>query len=297
MRISVWRGCALSFGLCVFALTAHADVSASGGAIGARPVAGLPSNSLFVSPLRPPIAARPAGLPTTAGPAATPGMQCRQAIRAAEVGAGIPNQLMAAIGRIESGRRDAQGQINPWPWSINVEGTDHIYETRAEVIAAVQTYQAQGKRSIDVGCMQVNLMYHPNAFATLDQAFDPATNARYAAKYLRELFTQTGTWEKATAYYHSANPEHGTPYQQKVAAVLPEEQKRSTQAPGTNVWSNNVWTQNAWNTPGAVPTAGGFRLSNRAENAKLLPAAPGTIGRPLAAYRANATAPNAAVTR
>ena len=33
---------------------------------------------------------------------------------------------------------------------------------------------------------------------------------------------------------------------------------------------------------------GGFRLSNRAEAAKILPAATGTIGRPLDAYRAAA---------
>ena len=99
MQIPDWRASALSYGLCFYAIAAQADIGASNGAIVARPTAGLPSNSLFVSPLRPPIAVRPVGLPSVA---ATPGMQCRQAIRAAELGAGIPNQLMAAIGRIES---------------------------------------------------------------------------------------------------------------------------------------------------------------------------------------------------
>ena len=212
--------------------------------------------------------------------AGTPGQQCRQAIRAAEQAAGIPSQLMAAIGRVESGRRDARGQVDPWPWSINVEGVDHIYETRAEAIAAARGFQAAGHKSIDVGCMQVNLMFHPTAFASVEQAFEPTANATYAARYLKELFAQTGSWAKATANYHSATPELGTPYQQKVAAVLPEEQKRLASVGG------NMWTNNVWNTAGAA--GGGFRLSNRVEAAKLLPAANGTIGRPLAAYRAAA---------
>ena len=45
----------------------------------------------------------------------------------------------------------------------------------------MNSYRAQGARSIDVGCMQVNLLHHADAFASLEQAFDPVANARYAA--------------------------------------------------------------------------------------------------------------------
>jgi hypothetical protein len=155
-----------------------------------------------------------------------PGLQCRAAIRSAERAAGIPEHLMAAIGRVESGRRGADGVVNPWPWSINAEGQDFVYDTKAQAIAGVQAQQARGVQSIDVGCMQVNLLYHPAAFATLDQAFDPAENARYAARFLVQLKAQTGAWEKATAWYHSANADLGEPYQRKVMAVLPEEKKQ-----------------------------------------------------------------------
>jgi soluble lytic murein transglycosylase-like protein len=167
-----------------------------------------------------------AGKPNGAN-ASQPGQQCRRAITNAERLAGIPEHLLSSIARIESGRRDPQtGLVDPWPWSINVEGVDHIYETEPEVIAAVQTFQSQGHRSIDVGCMQINLMYHPDAFATLEQAFDPKGNADYGAKFLTELYRQTGSWERATAYYHSATPEVGEPYERKVIAALPEEQKQ-----------------------------------------------------------------------
>ena len=33
---------------------------------------------------------------------------------------------------------------------------------------------------IDVGCFQVDLFYHPYAFTSLEEAFDPDANARAA---------------------------------------------------------------------------------------------------------------------
>jgi hypothetical protein len=75
--------------------------------------------------------------------------------------------------------------------------------------------------SIDVGCMQVNLMYHPSAFASLEQAFDPSSNALYAARFLNRLFAQTNDWEQAAAMYHSATPELGEDYRQRVLAFWP----------------------------------------------------------------------------
>jgi hypothetical protein len=235
---------------------------------------------------------------------ADPAMQCRAAIRSAERAAGIPTQLMAAIARVESGRPDAQGVIHPWPWTINVEGQGYIYNSKPEAIAAVRGFQQRGARSIDIGCMQVNLMFHPAAFASLDEAFDPAANANYAARFLTQLYAQSRDWTRATANYHSATPELGDNYQRKVAAVLPEEMRRIGQTPlmaggGPNVWSSNVWSSNVWNAYGSArPTAqgakllssgqptGAYRLSNHAENARILPAPQGAAGRGLDSYRA-----------
>jgi hypothetical protein len=231
-----------------------------------------------------------------------PGLQCRQAIRGAEQAARIPDQLLAAIGRIESGRSDAAGVVHPWPWTINAEGVGSYFQTKAEALAAVRALQARGVKSIDVGCMQVNLMYHPEAFASLEQAFDPAANAAYAARFLNQLLVQTGSWTKATAYYHSATPGLGDNYQRKVAAVLPDEQKRlldaPAPAPGGNVWSINAFSASAWSAGGiarpaaasaaqAAPTGnGGFMLANRVDQARMLPMAAGAVGRGLDAYRA-----------
>lgn len=169
-----------------------------------------------IAPLAPALAAR----------LSAPAESCRAAIAAAERAASIPAQLLAAIARVESGRYDPVGdRVAPWPWTINAEGTSRYFTTRDEAIAAVRALQGQGVNSIDIGCMQVNLLYHPTAFTSLEQGFDPVANAQYAARFLTQLRDQFGGWTEATARYHSGTPEHGVPYQAKVAAVWPEEQR------------------------------------------------------------------------
>ena len=74
----------------------------------------------------------------------------------------------------------------------------------------------KGVRNIDVGCMQINLFYHPNAFDNLDQAFDPLTNTRYAADFLTNLYKNNGSWNLAIERYHSGNTTRGTKYRKAV---------------------------------------------------------------------------------
>jgi hypothetical protein len=150
-------------------------------------------------------------------PAAEPGPSqlCRAAIAATERSTRIPDAFLSAISRVESGR-PAGGTLNPWPWTVNAAGAGHFYATKGEAIAAVRQFLAAGLRSLDVGCLQVNLFYHPDAFASLEQAFDPAANAAYAARLLRDLFRTQGSWPRAAAAYHSLTPALGLAYQQKV---------------------------------------------------------------------------------
>jgi hypothetical protein len=150
------------------------------------------------------------------------GELCLPAIAAAEREARLPAHLLRSIAHVESGRRDpVTGRAVPWPWAINVAGAGHYYETKAEALAAVQGFLASGIRSIDVGCAQVNLMHHPAAFASLEQAFDPAANTAYAARFLNSLYRTTRSWPLAAAGYHSMTPTLGIPYARRVMAVWP----------------------------------------------------------------------------
>jgi soluble lytic murein transglycosylase-like protein len=150
----------------------------------------------------------------------SPGEQCRAAIEQAERLHGIPVHLLAAIGQVESGRLDQESQQwMPWPWTIDVGGTGRFFANKENAIAAMYDLQAKGVRSIDVGCVQINLAQHPNAFRTLEDAFDPERNARYGAGLLARLFAMTKDWRRAAGFYHSATPALGAVYEHKVMAV------------------------------------------------------------------------------
>ena len=139
--------------------------------------------------------------------------QCTQYFPVEEKKNSIPTHLLAAIATTESGRyHKGLGMNVPWPWTINVEGKGYYFNSKAEAIAQVQNLLASGRQSIDVGCMQVNLKHHPKAFANLNEAFDPATNVSYAARFLHDNYATLGDWIKATAAYHSRTPIYGQQY-------------------------------------------------------------------------------------
>ncbi len=159
-------------------------------------------------------------LPAQAAPPATVPNACEGAIVAAERRAQTAPGLLRAIGLVESGRADPRtGARRPWPWTVTAEGVGTYYPTKAEAVAAVEALQTRGVASVDVGCMQVNLQYHPAAFRSLDDAFEPGLNASYAARFLLTLHTKVGDWPAAAAAYHSFTPGLAAGYAKLIAAV------------------------------------------------------------------------------
>ncbi len=132
----------------------------------------------------------------------------------------VPDRLLHAISLVESGRwDDSRKESFAWPWTVTAEGEGHFLPGKAEAVALVRRLQARGVTNIDVGCMQVNLQAHPDAFPDLDAAFDPATNVAYAARFLVGLHTSTGSWPTAGAYYHSQTPALAAAYKAKLIAA------------------------------------------------------------------------------
>lgn len=66
-------------------------------------------------------------------------------------------------------------------------GKGRYFATKEEAVRAVKKLQAQGVKSIDVGCMQINLAYHGDAFDSIEDALDPETNVTYGAKFLLQF--------------------------------------------------------------------------------------------------------------
>ena len=142
---------------------------------------------------------------------------CARAIAGSEVAGSLPTGLLTAIAAAESGRYDRDRRaVAPWPWTVNNAGDGRYFATKAEAIAHVERLRAAGERNIDVGCMQINLMHHPDAFATLDEAFEPARNVAYGARFLGALERETASWGRAVERYHSADPDRGRAYRERV---------------------------------------------------------------------------------
>ena len=133
---------------------------------------------------------------------------------------GIPARLLDAISVVESGRWDTYRQASvAWPWTVSSGGDGKYFPSKAEAVAEIRRLKAAGVKNIDVGCMQVNLMYHPDAFANLDEALDPAANIAYAARFLKGLFEATNHWLTAASYYHSQTPSLAAEYRLKLEKI------------------------------------------------------------------------------
>jgi len=147
-------------------------------------------------------------------------LACGQETARQEKLAGIPDRLLHAISLVESGRWDPERKATlAWPWTVMAEGEGRFLPTKQAAIAEVMKLKARGVRNIDVGCMQVNLLAHADAFATLDEAFEPRSNVAYAARFLNELQAQDNNWGQAGAHYHSQTPSEAAPYKAKLLAV------------------------------------------------------------------------------
>ena len=133
---------------------------------------------------------------------------------------GIPAHLLTAMARAESGRYDPDGGgIRAWPWAVTSPEGDIKYATKRDAVDAVKDLKSRGVTNIDVGCMQINVHHHPEAFRNLNHAFDPEANVAYAAHYLKQQYGRTADWRMAVAYYHSTNPTHYGPYAAKVEGL------------------------------------------------------------------------------
>ena len=146
---------------------------------------------------------------------------CAVALRQAEWHDHLPPELLVSIARTESGRPiTSRTDIRPWPWTIDADGTGLFLDSKAAAIAWLRP-QALHHSFVDVGCMQVDLHYHPDTFRTLDEALDPAANADYAARFLVDLYRGEagGSWDIAVELYHSRSSLLAAEYRDRVALI------------------------------------------------------------------------------
>ena len=137
---------------------------------------------------------------------------CERAAEVASAESGVPLDVLRAIFLTETGRRIG-GQMQPWPWTVNMEGAGQWFDDRDAALEYVRRHMQRGARSFDVGCFQINYRWHGKAFSSVEEMFDPLLNARYAARFLSELYGEFGNWTRAAGAYHSRTPEFARRYE------------------------------------------------------------------------------------
>lgn len=143
---------------------------------------------------------------------------CRAAAIKAEKDHEIPAGLLQAIALVETGR-DGADSAEAWPWTVNVMGKGHYFDTLEDAKAFVQKKRAAKITSIDIGCFQLNLKWHGDAFDSPAAMFNAASAAAYAADFLSRLHKEFGDWKTAAEKYHSRKEHRGRAYGRKIAAA------------------------------------------------------------------------------
>ena len=131
---------------------------------------------------------------------------------------GVPLTVLLAISLTETGR-NRNGNFEPWPWTVNMEGKGIWFDTRAAAYEYVIANYQRGARSFDIGCFQINYKWHGKAFSSIEAMFDPATNAAYAARHLLELYAEKGNWQDAAGAYHSRTPKFADKYKARFQRI------------------------------------------------------------------------------
>lgn len=136
---------------------------------------------------------------------------CEQAATQAAAEYGVPPDIMAGLTLTETGRR-RDGVVRPWAWSVNAEGEGSWFDDPASALAFAEDRIALGRRNVDIGCFQINFRWHGENFPSVAAMFDPLTNARYAADFVRRLHAETGDWRRAAGAFHSRTPANADRY-------------------------------------------------------------------------------------
>lgn len=146
---------------------------------------------------------------------------CMDATQKMEKQYQIKKHLLTTISSVETGRwNEKLKQNTAWPWTINAQGKGRFFATKEEAVKEVKRLQASGVKSIDVGCMQINLAYHGKEFKSIEEAFEPEKNVEYAAKFLTSLYESRGNdWIKAAMAYHSSVPTKALIYKKKIVSA------------------------------------------------------------------------------
>ncbi len=126
----------------------------------------------------------------------------------------VPPGILYAVGLTETG---VKGSLQPY--ALNIEGKAVFARSAGDAIRSFERARSEGKKLIDLGCMQINYHYHGEQFQNLRSMLDPRQNVDYAARFLVQLKQRHGSWSMAVARYH-AGPDNDPAQKRYVCRVI-----------------------------------------------------------------------------
>lgn len=139
---------------------------------------------------------------------------CEKYLSAVSQSEGVPLGVLYAVGLTETGNKG-----NLHPYALNIEGKTVFAASRDEALQIFADARKRGKKLIDLGCMQVNHHYHGAAFHSPAEMLEPRANIIYAARFLKRLKAENGSWTMAVARYH-ASPRNTKAQKRYICAVI-----------------------------------------------------------------------------
>jgi len=112
----------------------------------------------------------------------------------------VPLPILYAVSMTEAGVKQTIQ-----PYALNIDGKGVFPKTKKEALLIIAKAKKHGAKYIDVGCMQINELYHGKHFSSLVDMLDPKLNINYGAKFLKELYEKQKSWTIAVARYHTGD--------------------------------------------------------------------------------------------
>ena len=131
----------------------------------------------------------------------------------------FPDGILVSISLAETGRKNNDGSITSWPWSLNHAGKSLFFKNKNQALDYLNKNLTKKFNNIDVGCMQISVKWHSKEFPSYEMMLDPYENINYAAKFLSFLKNKHGSWQKAIKHYHSSTTKLNKKYFARVEKI------------------------------------------------------------------------------
>jgi len=132
---------------------------------------------------------------------------------------GIPPRLFYAVALAESGR--AIDTIRrPWPWTLNIAGQGHYFDSRVAAWQALDETLRSGQDRVDIGLMQINWRHHRLRLGNPWLALEPYHNLAVGADILSECYRERREWWASVGCYHApSDARRAQQYRERVVAL------------------------------------------------------------------------------